>query len=213
MIPSLLQAQNPIERLLDQIGSVWFYLVVFLGAAILPAIKQAIEEKQKREQGHKKVVGPKDDRTAARPAPTSQNELERRVREFFEQQKVERPAATTTPAAPPVQTAAAKASIAPPPRPVPPPPKPPETLTELKHLHIQMEGLHAELQHLPPSRLPSQKGRRPKPAARGASPGAPRRSKSGLRTLLHDRTAVRQAILLREVLGPPRALSEHQPPR
>ncbi len=207
---SLLQAQNPIDQLLDNLGNL-FYLVIFLGAAILPAIKQARDQKKKRERESRTIVMPKVEPSRSPPRSTPQNDLERRVREFFEQQKAERPSGRAGPArpVPPAPKAASSPpSFAPPSRPAPLPPKPADAVVEVKHLHIPIEGLHTDLQHLVSARLPSQQSRQPKPAPRRLVVARSSRGQAGLAAVLRNRRAMKQAILLRELLGPPRGLED-----
>ncbi|MFH0946819.1 MAG: hypothetical protein V2A76_16615 [Planctomycetota bacterium] len=195
LIPYLLQ-QGPLDELLSNLGKL-LPLVIFIGAAMLPALKHARDKKRKQEAAERSALGgpPDEDKKEAKTSPS---QLEERVRRFFHDVSAEQqPKAAPPPPLPPLRAS---------------PPKKVSRLVEIDHLDVNLKSLDVHLQGLPRSKrevLPSRmKGRRAH--GHGKERRTALRTSAGpsLRSLLRLRRSQRQAIVLREILGPPKGLED-----
>ncbi len=155
---------------------------------------------------------PSPNEQAPPPRPPPQSE-EERIRRFLEALGAPpgtrppppvRPRRVVTPATPPAQRPKAKRSWVQPLPPLVTTPKdlgpPPPTTTPFEPVAVEVAP-SMTVAPPPPIILPSAPA--PMPRATAPSRVMPRQS---LGTLLRSRASVRQAIILREVLGPPRGL-------
>jgi hypothetical protein len=78
----------------------------------------------------------------------------------------------------------------------------PETVEERYTARSRLERVEPE----------GERKREARPAPSPQIPGSPARTASGVRRLLGSRESLRQAILLQEILGPPKALREDRDP-
>ena len=213
-IPILLQ-QGPFDELLNSLGK-FLPLIVFIGFALVPALKQA-RAKKEREQTRRRSLERTWERveTEMEAAPEQEPEpgpgdLEERVRRYFEKVGGEQPATQaverTAPLAPPAPARAPLSGGH-------------GSLVEIDHLDVNLKHLDVKLtglRHTPRKRLPSRMkavrgGVSSRRRRRRKEPGAaPADSRPTVRSLLSSRRTLKQAIVLREVLGPPKALEDQK---
>lgn len=228
-VPILLQG-GVLRELLDKMDNL-IPLVIFIGAALFPALKQARDRKKEKARREAQRTSPFDSEDTEPTPAASQSastggasELEERVKRYFEtlgQGSGGTQGASTQghspPAARPTQrsssptlarTPAAKRDTS---------DESHSTLVDLTGLDSEprtgFEGLHIQLQELThhkrrplPSRMPRARRRRKKKPA----PGALSHHHESLRSLLRDPHSLRQAIVLREILGPPKGLETQE---
>lgn len=181
MTPILLQRGPEFLKYLDEL----LVVVFMIAGALLPAIKQAREKKKAADR--LKAGGAPDAEPAAKPTAARHVDLEARVRDYFEEQ---RPAARTA-ARPPV----------------PPPPRP-KTPAPTAHIAADFDDVHIdlkELSHLKNVTRPRTLGL---PETKIARPrgGAGSQAIRELRGVLRSQASIRKAILLKEILGPPKGM-------
>lgn len=204
LIPYLLQ-QGPLDELLNSMGKL-LPIVIFAGAALIPVLKQARDKKRKEEAQRRALESPAD-RSAPDKVETAPSELEERVRRFFQDVSAERtpkkPAAVPTPTAPL------------PPLPATPTRKKSASLVQiermdvnLKHLDVRLQGLVRSKRKLLPSRMKGGGRAQGRKAEGGGRKSVTRTPVPSLRYLLRQRRSLRHAIVLKEILGPPKGLED-----
>lgn len=178
----MLQPESPLDDLVRRLTNL-FYLVMLLGAAILPAIRQA-RERKRREREEGETSAPIPDTALEPPEPEPEPSLERKLRRYFE----ERERRETPPS----------------------PAKPAPRAMPSEKRRTGLGGiLTAETDRAEIGREQRALARR---LLRDSTPQERRRRKGrrarSLRRLLRDRKGARTALVAAEILAPPVALRD-----
>ncbi|MBI4881111.1 MAG: hypothetical protein HY812_15855 [Planctomycetes bacterium] len=191
MAPALLQTDP--GPLFEHLGDL-VYLVLFIAAALIPIVKGWREGSARRKAAKAEDAGAAPMQAPPRPEPepevVSQTDLEERVRRYFEE-------LAGGPSRPKPAAHEPRPQAAPAPRPAPPPARPASPqpavlqkggLAVMDEVQVDREGLKQRRSALP-QRPVDQKAKR-----------------TPLRRTLRQRSSLRQAVVLREILGPPKSL-------
>jgi len=196
--PTLLQQGPDFLKYLDEL----LVVVFMIGGALLPTIKQARErrrvEQAKRAEAEKKgarIEVPSETMetmetmaSAATTQPSRADDLQSRVRDYFEQHQGAAPEKRRT-----------TMIVAPEPPRAPAPARP-----EVAHL-VHVEGLHTDLkkiEHIDRFSV----GRHAPPRETGATTRRVKRPRlvRDIRTALRDKAAFKRAFILKEILDEPK---------
>ena len=216
LIPILLQ-QGPLDEFLKGLPKL-IPVIIFIGAIVVSALKQARDKQARKEASQRSLErtweqAQAEMKATRQPAPPpTPNDLEQRVRRYFENVAVEQPTAQAVARTHPATTQR--------PAPLPARPSPPKRtarkehrLVEIEHMHVDLKHLDVHLQglqHKPRGLLPSRmKSVRGGSSRKRKTTGANRPSDTPtLKRMLSSRGSLRKAILLREILGPPKGLED-----
>jgi len=202
-IPILLQ-QSPADDFWQGLIKL-LPVLIFLGAALLPALKQSRDRQAKKEATRRSLERTWEEaqaemERAPKPAPKpppKPGDLEERVRRYFQD----------------VAQAPPAAKAARPPARFPPPAPKPRTRHQLVHIDHLESGAergragYRQRERKPQGAAPALTSKRGRAAPRSWR-AAKRAPKPLLRRMLASRSALRQAIVLREILGPPKGLEK-----